>query len=170
MTARVPTLTDGTVTLRAPRDSDIEGSYEQCQDPVSQAWTTRPGPLHPRRTRETYVRHIIPGGWETDREWSFVVEAADDAGEPRFAGIISLRNEGQGRAEIAYGSHPWVRGRGVMEPALRLLLDWGFAHRDLQDRDLAGPARQLALAAAGLAAGVRRRPARCAAGWSSAAS
>jgi RimJ/RimL family protein N-acetyltransferase len=38
----------------------------------------------------------------------------------------------EGRAEIAYGSHPWVRGRGVMERALRLLLEWGFAERDLR--------------------------------------
>jgi RimJ/RimL family protein N-acetyltransferase len=131
VTARVPELTDGTVTLRAPRDSDVEGSYEQCQDPVSQAWTSIPVP-YTRADAETYVRHIIPGGWETDREWTFVVESADDYAEPRFSGVISLRNEGQGRAEIAYGSHPWVRGRGVMEPALRLLLDWGFAHRDLR--------------------------------------
>ena len=29
-------------------------------------------------------------------------------------------------------SHPWARGRGVMERALRLLLEWGFAERDLQ--------------------------------------
>ena len=84
-----------------------------------------------RDDARTYLRHIIPGGWETDREWGFVVEARDDAGVPRFAGTISLRNMGEGRAEIAYGSHPWVRGRGVMERALRLLLDWGFAERDL---------------------------------------
>ncbi|MET0997154.1 MAG: GNAT family N-acetyltransferase [Marmoricola sp.] len=131
MTPRVPELSDGTVTLRAPRDSDIEGSYEQCQAPVTQARTSKPVPST-RADAETYVRHIIPGGWETEREWSFVVEAADDSGTPRFAGIVSLRNEGQGRAEIAYGSHPWARGRGVMEPALRLLLEWGFSHRDLR--------------------------------------
>ena len=61
-----------------------------------------------------------------------MVEAQDDDGDQRFAGTISLRNEDDGRAEIAYGSHPWVRGRGVMERALRLLLEWGFAERDLQ--------------------------------------
>jgi RimJ/RimL family protein N-acetyltransferase len=85
-----------------------------------------------RDDARTYLRHMIPGGWETDREWGFVVEARDDTGAPRFAGTISLRNRGEGRAEIAYGSHPWVRGRGVMERALRLLLDWGFAERDLR--------------------------------------
>jgi RimJ/RimL family protein N-acetyltransferase len=128
---RIPTLTDGVVRLRAPNDDDIEGSYEQCQDPLSQRWTRIPVP-YTREDAKTYLRHIIPGGWETEREWGFVVEAPDEVGALRFAGSISLRNEGDGRAEIAYGSHPWVRGRGVMEHALRLLLDWGFAERDLQ--------------------------------------
>jgi RimJ/RimL family protein N-acetyltransferase len=127
----VPTLTDGVATLRAPTDDDIEGSYEQCQDPVSQQWTTIPVP-YTRDDARTYLRHMIPGGWETDREWGFVVEARDETGAPRFAGTISLRNRGEGRAEIAYGSHPWVRGRGVIERALRLLLEWGFAERDLR--------------------------------------
>jgi RimJ/RimL family protein N-acetyltransferase len=126
----IPTLTDGVVTLRAPNDDDVEGSYEQCQDPESQRWTTVPVP-YTRDDAKTYLRHLIPGGWETDREWGFVVEAVDD-GTARFAGTISLRNEGGGRAEIAYGSHPWVRGRGVMERALRLLLEWGFAERDVR--------------------------------------
>lgn len=128
---RIPTLTDGVVTLRAPTDDDIEGSFEQCQDPLSQRWTTIPVP-YSRDDAKTFLRHVIPGGWDSDREWGFVVEALDDTGAARFAGTISLRNVGDGRAEIAYGSHPWARGRGLMERALRLLLDWGFAERDLQ--------------------------------------
>jgi RimJ/RimL family protein N-acetyltransferase len=79
-----------------------------------------------------FVGHAMPGGWLSDTEWAFAVEAVDDDGEPRYAGTVSLRNEGDGRAEIAYGSHPWVRGRGVMERALRLLLDWGFSSRELR--------------------------------------
>ena len=68
----------------------------------------------------------MPGAWESDKEWGFVVEA-----EGRYAGHIALRNEGNRRAEIAYGSHPWVRGTGHMERALRMLLDWGFREKDL---------------------------------------
>jgi RimJ/RimL family protein N-acetyltransferase len=127
----IPSLTDGIVVLRAPVEEDIEGAYEQCQDPVSQRWTNIAVP-YTRDDARRYLRHLIPGGWETDHEWGFAVEARDDAGVPRFAGTVSLRNEGDGRAEIAYGAHPWVRGRGVMERALRLLLDWGFAERGLQ--------------------------------------
>ena len=51
--------------------------------------------------------------------------------EGRYCGHITLRNEGSRRAEIAYGSHPWVRGSGHMEHALRMLLDWGFREKDL---------------------------------------
>ena len=68
----------------------------------------------------------MPGAWESDKEWGFVVEA-----EGRYAGHVCLRNEGSRRAEIAYGSHPWVRGTGHMEHALRMLLDWGFREKDL---------------------------------------
>jgi RimJ/RimL family protein N-acetyltransferase len=120
-----PTLTDGTVTLRAHRPEDARGSYEQCQDPVSQAWTTVPVP-YSMSDAETFVGEIMPKGWADGSEWGFAVEAGG-----RYAGTVSLRNEGDGRAEIAFGSHPWARGKGYVERALRLLVDWGFAEQDL---------------------------------------
>ena len=126
----VPTLTDGVVTLRAHSDSDAQGSYEQCQDPLSQRWTTVPVP-YSRDDARRFVREIMPGGWEADAEWGFAVEALDDDGTARYAGTVSLRNEREGRAEVAYGSHPWVRGRGVMVRAVELLLRWGFEERGL---------------------------------------
>ena len=131
LSGRVPTLSQDAVTLRAPVATDLEGAWEQCQDPLSQQWTTAPVP-YSREDARTFLEHVIPAGWETDREWAFVVSAVDDDGTDRFAGSVSLRNLGEGRAEIAYGAHPWARGRGVMERALRLLLAWGFAERDLQ--------------------------------------
>ncbi len=120
-----PTLSDGVVTLRAPGPGDADGSYEQCQDPASQRWTTVPLP-YTRADAEVYLGQIIPGGWADGSEWAFVVEA-----EGRFAGVVALRDEGHGRAEIAFGAHPAARGRGLMERALRLLLDWGFAERQV---------------------------------------
>jgi RimJ/RimL family protein N-acetyltransferase len=121
-----PTLTDGVVTIRAHREDDAQRVHEQCQDPLSQAWTTVPIPYSIEDAR-TFVGEIMPGGWAEDSEWSFAIEH-----EGRFGGTISLRNEGQGRAEIAFGSHPDVRGTGVVERALRLLLDWGFETRGLR--------------------------------------
>ncbi len=121
-----PTLTDGTVTLRAHRPDDAQGSFEQCQDPSSQRWTTVPVPYSMDDAR-SFVEEFCPSRWVDDVEWIFAVEH-----EGRYAGTVSLRNEGDGRAEIAYGSHPAVRGTGVVERALRLLLDWGFEERGLQ--------------------------------------
>lgn len=121
----VPTLTDGRVTLRAHTAGDVRGTWEQCQDPVSQRWTTVPVPYSMADARE-FVEGIVPRGWRQDADYAFVVEAADADGRPRFSGSVSLRAQGSGRYEIAYGSHPWCRGTGVMEAALRLLLRWGF--------------------------------------------
>ena len=126
----VPTLTDGTVTLRAHTPDDAVGCYEQCQDPVSQQWTTVPAPYRMEHAQQ-FLGEVVPAGWREDREWVFAVQANDEDGIPRFAGTVSLRSEGAARAEVAYGSHPWVRGRGVMERALNLLLDWGFEERGL---------------------------------------
>lgn len=127
----VPLLTDGTVTLRAHHDGDISGAFEQCTDPVSQEWTTVPVPYSLDDAR-TFVRETVANGWRENTEWTFAVEATEVDGHARFAGTVSLRGQGERRAEAAFGSHPWVRGRGVMLRAMNLLLDWGFEHKQLR--------------------------------------
>jgi RimJ/RimL family protein N-acetyltransferase len=121
-----PTLADGTVTLRAHREDDLPRMVEQCRDPLSVAWTTVPTPYGEADAR-TYGLEVLPQGWADGSEWAFAVEF-----EGRYAGTVSLRDEGPGRAELAYGSHPDVRGRGVILRAGRLLVDWGFAELGLQ--------------------------------------
>ncbi len=129
--ASPPTLSDvpvngASVTIRGHVPADAQGSFEQCQDPSSQRWTTVPVPYSMDDAR-TFVETICPGGWADDSEWAFAIEY-----QGRYGGTISLRNEGSGRAEIAYGAHPAIRGTGVVERALRLLLDWGFAEKGLE--------------------------------------
>ena len=127
----VPTLTDGVVTLRAHTADDVEALYEQAADSLMLRWTTVPDPSTLETARQ-FACEIIPDGWRADREWAFAVDAPDEGGGPRFVGTVSLRNEGEGRAEIAYGAHPWSRGRGYVVRALELLLDWGFQERGLR--------------------------------------
>lgn len=127
----VPTLVSGPVTLRAARPEDADGVVEQCLDPVSVAWTTVPLG-YTRDDALAFLTQHIPDGWRTGSAYTFVVEVTGDDGVPRFAGTISLRDEGDRRAEVAYGAHPWARGRGAMTTAVRLLLEWGFAERGLQ--------------------------------------
>ena len=127
---RVPTLSDGVVTLRGHREDDLPGVVEQCTDPEMQAWTTVPVP-YTLDDAKTYVRHLVPGGWEADVDWSFAV-TADDDGTERFAGGVGLLHRGDGLAELGYGTSPWARRRGLTERACRLLLTWGFEERGLQ--------------------------------------
>ena len=127
---QVPELSDGTVTLRAHTDDDVDRIVEQCTDPLSIEWTIVPE-HYTRDDAKRFVRDAMPGGWESDQEWGFAVEHAG-----RFAGTVSLRGRGDGRAEIAYGAHPDVRRQGVMSRALRLLLGWGFSPVSEGGRDL----------------------------------
>jgi RimJ/RimL family protein N-acetyltransferase len=127
----VPKLGDGVVTLRAHTADDVEALYQQAVDSVMLRWTTVPDPST-RETARQFATEVVPDGWRTDREWAFAVDALDDDGTLRFVGSVSLRNEGDGRAEIAFGAHPWARGRGYVVRALELLLDWGFRERGLR--------------------------------------
>ncbi len=130
--AHVPTLTDRTVTLRARGEQDLDDIVEACRDPESVRWTRVPDP-YSLDDAKRFVKQFSPAGWEQNASWGFAIEAHDPvAGRRRFAGNCDLRNLGEGRAEIAYLAHPWARGTGVMERALRLLLGWGFAERDLK--------------------------------------
>src|ERR1044072_6219848 len=113
----IPTLTDGVGTLRAHRPDDVDAAAEQSRDPESQRWTTVPVPYQ-RSDAEFFVTELMPGNWADNTEWGFVLEA-----EGMYGGTISLRNVGDGRAEIGYGAHPWVRGKGYVERGLRLLLE-----------------------------------------------
>jgi RimJ/RimL family protein N-acetyltransferase len=115
-----PTLTDGVVTLRAHRTEDLPRIVEQGRDPEMQAWTQVPVPYAEQDAVE-FALGLVPGWWAEGTEWAFAVEF-----EGRFGGTVSLRNEGDGRLEVAFGAHPDVRGTGAFERALRLLIDWGF--------------------------------------------
>lgn len=119
----VPVLTDGVVTLRGHRADDVRGVLEQGRDPLSREFTTVPVPYSADDAR-AFVGEVIAAGWAEDTEWAFALEH-----DGRYAGTVSLRNAGDGRAEIAFGAHPAARGTGAVERGLRLLLDWGFADR-----------------------------------------
>src|SRR4051794_36196738 len=114
-----PTLTDGVVTIRAHRLQDVPRIVEQCRDPESVRWTQVPVP-YAAADAETFVGELVPQWWAEGTDWAFAVEH-----EGRFAGTVSLRDEGDGRAELAFGAHPDVRGSGAVERACRLLLEWG---------------------------------------------
>lgn len=121
-----PVLSDGTVTLRIHRDSDLEAVVAQCRDPQMQRWTRVPVPYE--------ERHGVEWIAARRREWTSA-DAPDRALaielQGRLAGSLNLRTDGAGAASVGYGLAPWARGRGVTGRALALMLPWGFEHLDL---------------------------------------
>jgi RimJ/RimL family protein N-acetyltransferase len=127
----VPVLTDGDVVLRAHRAEDVDGVVQQCTDPVSLRWTTVPLGY----TKEMAVEWVTVSArqaWESESDYRFAIESTHPDGQRRFSGTVLLRNEGDRRAEIAFGAHPAVRGRGVMSTAVGLILDYGFSALGLE--------------------------------------
>jgi len=120
----VPVLSDGVVTLRARALDDVDAMIEMCRDPELVRWTTVPSP-YVRGDAERFVTEITPAGWREQREYGWAVDAADDTGQPRFAGNVDVRVGGD-RPDVGYALHPWARGRGVMTRALRLATRWAF--------------------------------------------
>jgi len=121
-----PVLTDGTVTLRVHRDSDLADVVAQCQDPGMQRWTRVPVPYEERHGLEWLAARR--------REWTSA-DASDRAlaieFQGRFAGSLDLRTDGAGAASVGYALAAWARGHGVAGRALALMLPWGFEHLGL---------------------------------------
>lgn len=76
---------------------------------------------------ESFVTTTVPGMWADAGESVFALEF-----EGRFAGTMSLRDRGSARAEVGFGAHPDVRGSGVAERGLRLLIEWGLEEHGLE--------------------------------------
>jgi RimJ/RimL family protein N-acetyltransferase len=156
----VPTLTDGSLTLRPPRAEDVDDVTAACQDPEIQRWTLVPRPYR----REDAV------------EWIGNAPAAADAGQvvsviafegDRLVGSFSVLEIDQdaGYGEIGYWVAPGARRRGVATRATRLLHDWaagtlGLSHLEILPHEDNGPSRRVAERAGYVDTGERRAAAR----------
>src|SRR5690606_20196425 len=125
-------LSDDVVTLSPPVFADCDAIAEACQDPEVAAWTTVPSPYLPEHARG-FVTHVQdawavvrsnpPGGLEVEATWA----VRQGGSEAPVAGMVGLRLEGTGSAELGYWLAPHARGRGLMRRAALLALDFGFA-------------------------------------------
>ncbi|KHL15855.1 RimJ/RimL family protein N-acetyltransferase [Mumia flava] len=130
----VPVLSDGPVTLRALAEPDLESVVEQSVDPLTLRWTTIPEG-YDREQARAWLR-FNETAWSSGTEHVFAVDAPRSGG-PRhgaraYAGTVTLRDAGPGRAIVGYVAHPAARGTGAMHTALGLLLRYGFERLDLQ--------------------------------------
>jgi len=116
----VPTLTDGTVTLRAHTVDDLRPVYDVCQDPEMQRWTTIPVPYEWQHA-EQYLTEFVPAGWRAGNSWAWAIEY-----QGRYAGTLDLRPQDGNIGEVGFAVAPWARGNGVMTRALKLAVSHSF--------------------------------------------
>ena len=119
----LPELRDGDVLLRRHTAADLDGLLATARDEQTQRWTVVPVP-YGRADAEAYLAHLEDGLRQGTA--SFAVEHAG-----RYAGTVRLRPDGDGWAEVGFGTTPQVRGRGLTTRAVRLLLRWGLQELDL---------------------------------------
>jgi RimJ/RimL family protein N-acetyltransferase len=122
------TLTDGDLLMRAPTANDVDVITAAIQgDPEIGRWTTVPWP-YSRADAETFVDDIAGTGWDSGREPTWLVTAADGGA---LLGALGFHNVANGMAEVGYWAAAHARGRGFTSRALWLACEWGFTELGL---------------------------------------
>ena len=114
-------LTDGTVSLRCRRASDLDAIYAASRDPETQRWLSDP-PMDAAAHAASMTR--VAAAFQTGRSAPLVI-AESATGEP--VGLLNVQFRDDRVATIAYSVFPAHRGQGVAPRAVRLAADWGFS-------------------------------------------
>jgi RimJ/RimL family protein N-acetyltransferase len=112
------------VTLRPPREEDVEKAYEWDRDPELAAWNGRP----PIKTSLSAARRDYLARWEDPSIKTFIMEAGNEA--IGLATLYDFRHEGC-EVGIKIGSKD-LRGRGYASEALELLVSYCFESLSLK--------------------------------------
>lgn len=112
------------VTLRPPRESDVEAAYGWDRDPELAAWNGRP----PIKTSLPAARRDYLARWRDPSVKTFILEAVDEAGDAAgrtgLATLYDFRNAG---CELGIKIGPRdLRGRGYASEAVDLLVSYCF--------------------------------------------
>jgi RimJ/RimL family protein N-acetyltransferase len=128
-----PTLSDGEITVRGLRESDVPDIVAACTDPEIPRWTRVPSPY----TREDAERFLALAAVEAAAGEALAL-AVTDAADDRLIGTIGLMDlaGGDGHGEIGYWTAAAARGRGATTRAVVLVRDWAVAELGLRELEI----------------------------------
>jgi RimJ/RimL family protein N-acetyltransferase len=119
-------LTGESVTLRPPKEADVEAVYAWDRDPELAAWNGRsPISISLSAARRDYLAR-----WEDPGVKTFIIEAGDPPGPIGMATLYDFRNDGCDLG-IKIGAER-LRGRGYATEAVKLLVDYAFGVLNLK--------------------------------------
>jgi RimJ/RimL family protein N-acetyltransferase len=129
-----PLVLDGFI-LRLPNDGDIDALVGFGDDPdtAETLWVPIPSPCS-RAFAEERLRDFI-NGWSGRSTFGPTLVVADAASD-EFVGVVFLRRGDDGAIEIAYGTAPQHRGRGIATRVLQRVSDWCFERLHAQRVEL----------------------------------
>jgi RimJ/RimL family protein N-acetyltransferase len=108
------------VTLRPPRESDVEAAYSWDRDPELAAWNGRsPISISLSAARRDYLAR-----WQDPSVKTFIMEAGEPHGPIGMVTLYDFRNAGC-ELGIKIGAED-LRGRGYATEAVELLLGYAF--------------------------------------------
>jgi RimJ/RimL family protein N-acetyltransferase len=119
-------LTGDRVVLRPVNPDDVEPLWLAKQDPLTWARTTA-APLVPSSLESVRARYADRGGSKSDAAFSVDVDG-ELAGQASLFGVDDLART----AEVGLWLLPEMRGRGLGQDVLRVLVDYGFRSRNLR--------------------------------------
>lgn len=123
MPAEQPTLTDGVVSLRPWRDSDVERAVAGHDAEMALWFGWRPEDI----SVERHARAVEQ--WRADhaagRRTSFVIEHDGDV-----VGSVEVRRSTPSSGELSWALYADHRGQGYAARAVQMLVDWAFADPD----------------------------------------
>lgn len=114
------TLRSARLVLDQPGEGDVDLITRYCQDPLFEQYLTTPWPYE-RAHAEGFVREYVPGGWRTDREYTWALRREEGAA---LLGVIGWRTE---RSDLGFWLGADQRRNGYMGEAVATVVDWLFA-------------------------------------------
>jgi RimJ/RimL family protein N-acetyltransferase len=113
-------LRSARLVLDQPVEDDVDDIVRYCRDRLFALYVTTPWPYR-RSDGETFVREYVPGGWASDREYTWALRP--ESGGP-LLGVIGWRPE---RSDVGFWLGAPHRRQGLMGEALSTVADWVFA-------------------------------------------
>jgi ribosomal-protein-serine acetyltransferase len=121
-------FSSGEMALRRFKTADLAELVEFGNDSLTQLWLPIPNPYteeHAKWFIDEYAKELFASGHG-------LLRAIDLNG--RFGGSIDVKKADWAArtCEISYWSAPWVRGRGLMTVALKILAEWVLSDQGME--------------------------------------